>query len=58
MPPVQDDILNAFCAKLSNVESIDQAMIDALRKVLSSSKKLKPDEVVALLSKDPRGATP
>jgi hypothetical protein len=58
MPPVQDDILNTFCAKLSNAESMDPAMVEALRKVLSSAKKLKPDEVVAVLSKDPRGATP
>jgi len=58
MPPVQDDILNTFCTKLSNAQSIDPAMVEALRKVLSSAKKLKADEVVALLSKGPRGVTP
>jgi hypothetical protein len=58
MPPVQDDILNTFCTKLSNAQAIDPAMVEALRKVLSSAKKLKADEVVALLSKAPRGVTP
>lgn len=52
MPPVQADILNAFCEKLSKAKSIDAATVDALRKVLASGKKLKADDFVAILAKE------
>ena len=58
MPTVQEDILNAFCAKLSTLESIDPHTVDALRIVLTSGKKLKADDVVAMLVKDQAGSTP
>jgi hypothetical protein len=58
MPTVQEDILNAFCAKLSKSASVDQGTIDALRKVLASAKKLKADDVVAMLAQDQTGRTP
>ena len=40
MPTVQEDILNAFCAKLAKLASIDDATVEALRKTLGSGKKL------------------
>jgi uncharacterized protein YbjQ (UPF0145 family) len=55
MPTVQEDILNAFAAKLSKSPSVDPATAEALRRVLTSAKKLKADDVVAMLAKDPTG---
>jgi hypothetical protein len=58
MPTVQEDILNVFCAKLLKSASIDAAMVEALRKTLSSGKKLKADDFVVMLQKDQPGGTP
>jgi hypothetical protein len=58
MPTVQEDILNAFCAKLSKAASLDPARVEALRKMLNSGGKLKADDFVALLAKDQPGGTP
>jgi uncharacterized protein YbjQ (UPF0145 family) len=55
MPTVQEDILNAFAAKLSKSPSVDPATAEALHRVLTSAKKLKADDVVAMLAKDPSG---
>jgi hypothetical protein len=57
MATVQEDILNAFCAKLSKSASIDAATVEALRKMLTSAKKLKADDFVAMLNR-PHGGTP
>lgn len=48
---IQDDILKAFYAKLSKSASIDQATVDALRKLLQSGQKLKADDFVGVLAK-------
>ena len=58
MPTVQEDILDAFYAKLSKVASIDQPTLDALRKALTSGKKLKAEDFVAILAKNPPGGGP
>jgi len=58
MPTVQEDILEAFYAKLSRSASIDQATLDALRKALTSGKKLKADDFVAILAKNQPGGGP
>jgi hypothetical protein len=58
MPTVQEDILNAFCAKLAKLASIDGTTVEALRKTLGSGKKFKADDLVALLQKDQAGGTP
>lgn len=55
MPTVQEDILNAFYAKLSKSASVDQTTLEALRKALTSAKKLKADDFVAILAKNPGG---
>ena len=57
MPTVQEDILNAFCARLVKSASMDAAAVEALRKALASGKKLKADEVVAMLQKDQPGGS-
>lgn len=58
MPTVQEEILDAFCAKLSKSASIDRATVDAIRKVVTSVKKPKADDFVAILAKDQTGGTP
>jgi hypothetical protein len=58
MATVQEEILNAFYAKLSNSESIDETTIDALRKALGATRKLKADDFVAILAKNPTGDRP
>lgn len=58
MPSVQEDILNAFCAKLAKSTSIDAATVEGLCKTLSTGKKLKADDVVVMLQKDKRSGTP
>lgn len=55
MSTVQDDILNAFYEKLLKSGSIDETSVDALRKALASGKKLKADDFVAILAKNPTG---
>jgi hypothetical protein len=51
MATVQEDILEAFYSKLSKSPSIDRQTLDALRKALTSAKKLKADDFVAILTK-------
>lgn len=58
MATVQEDILNAFYAKLSKSASIDQPTVDALRTVLQSAQKLKADDFVTILAAEPKGKTP
>ena len=50
MPTVQDQVLNSFYGKLSSSKEVDDADIDALRKLLASGKKLKADDFVVILS--------
>lgn len=51
MATVQKDVLAAFYATLSKSKEFDQPMIDALRGLLESNKKVKADDIVALLAK-------
>ena len=58
MATVQEDILGAFYAKLTKSGVIDEATINALRAALSSGKKLKSEDFVAILTEEPAGAKP
>ncbi len=58
MATVQEEILNTFYAKLSKSGSIPPQTIAALRKTLTSAKKLKADDFVAILAKAPDRGTP
>jgi hypothetical protein len=58
MATVQEDVLNAFYTKLSKLGTMDQTTVDALRKVLQSGKKLKADDFVAILAKNPASGVP
>ena len=58
MATVQEEILNAFYQKLPKSGAIDQSTIDALRKALTSTKKLKADEIVAILASSVTGVRP
>jgi hypothetical protein len=51
MSTVQEDILKAFYAKLGLSQEFDKAMIDEVRTLLGSDKKLKADDLVAVLVK-------
>jgi hypothetical protein len=58
MATVQEDILNAFFAKLLKSGTLDQVAVDALRKLLERGKKLKAEDFVAALAQDPKDGTP
>ena len=52
MARIQEEILDAFYAKLSASETVDHAMVDEIRKLFASGEKLKADDFVAVLSKE------
>lgn len=58
MATVQTDILEAFFGKLAKTATIDPPTIDALRKTLTTAKKLKVDHFVTILAKDATGNKP
>lgn len=58
MATVQEEILKTFYAKLAKSGSIPAQTIEALRKTLSSTKKLKAEDIAAILAKTPDGGTP
>ena len=53
MAKIQEVILDAFFEKLNNSETVDKEMIDGLRALLCSDKKLKADEIAAVFTLDP-----
>ena len=53
MAKIQEEILDAFFEKLNDSETVDKEMIDGLRALLSSDKKLKADEIAAVFTVDP-----
>ena len=52
MATVQEDILKLFYEKLAKSKEFDKTMIDAVRTLLGSGKKLKADDLVTVLLKD------
>ena len=50
MATVLNEILDAFYAKLSESDAIDEETITALRALFESGKKLKADVLVGILS--------
>jgi molybdopterin converting factor small subunit len=52
MATVQEDILKAFYAKLAKSKEFDKTMIDAVRTLVGTDKKLKADDLVAVLLKN------
>jgi hypothetical protein len=57
MATIQAEILDSFYAKLSKSETVDEAMIDALRDLFQSRGKLKADDFVAILAKETEEST-
>jgi hypothetical protein len=51
MAIIQKDVLTAFYKKLGKSKEFDQPMLDSLRKLLESDKKIKVEELVAILLK-------
>jgi hypothetical protein len=50
MAKLQDEIANTFLEKLEEAPDVTPQMIDGLRQLLSSKKKLKADALVKLFS--------
>ena len=50
MAAIENDILSEFYRRLDEIENITPSMLDALRTVLSSSAKLKPEELVRIFA--------
>jgi hypothetical protein len=50
MGKIQEEILEAFYEELGKAEAVDDEMVKRLRQLLSSEKKVKADEVAAILS--------
>jgi hypothetical protein len=51
MAIIQKDVLTAFYTKLGKSKEFDQPMVDSLRKLLESDKKIKVEELIAILVK-------
>ena len=49
MAKVLDEILESFYAKLSESDTVNEAMVKELRTLFASEKKLKADDFVAIL---------
>ena len=56
MAAVLNEILDAFYAKLSASDAVDEQAIKALRALFGSGKKLKADDFVEILSAAAREA--
>ena len=52
MARIQEEILDAFYAKLSASENNGPAMVEELRKLFASGEKLKADDFVTILSRE------
>jgi hypothetical protein len=52
MARIQEEILDAFYAKLSTSENIGPAVVEELRKLFASGEKLKADDFVTILSRE------
>lgn len=51
MGKIQEEILEAFYEELTKSPVIDEGMMTELRKLLATSKKVKADDVVAILAR-------
>lgn len=51
MAKVLNEILEAFYTKLSESRALDESTVNELRTLLTSGKKLKADDFVAILKK-------
>ena len=51
MAKVLDEILDSFYAKLSESDAVSEATVEELRTLLSSSKKPKANDFVAIFEK-------
>lgn len=50
MATLQQEIAESFLKKLEECEHIDSQQIEQLRALLSDGKKLKPDDILKILS--------
>lgn len=57
MSRVLDEILKSFYSRLAESDAVDEAMIAELRAAFESEKKLKADDIVAVLSRAGRERT-
>ena len=57
MAKVLDKILESFYAKLSESDTVNEAMVTELRTLFSSGRKPKPDDFVEIFEKAAREGT-
>ena len=58
MAKVLDEILESFYAKLSESDTVNESMVKELRTLFASEKKLKADDLVAILKKAAQESEP
>lgn len=58
MTTIQEEILDSFYAKLGESEEIDEQMIQALRALFESEKKLKADDFAAIFAREAKASIP
>jgi hypothetical protein len=56
MATIQQEILDSFYEELATSDTVDAAMIDSLRELFHSGRKLRADDVVAVLVKEKEGS--
>jgi len=58
MATIQEEILDSFYAKLGEAEEIDEEMVQALRALFESGKKLKADDFAAIFAREAKESIP
>ncbi len=55
MPTLQQQIAEAFLAKLATSRAFDAVMLDQLRRIVTSGTKPKPDDLIKIFSANAGG---
>jgi hypothetical protein len=55
MPTLQQQIAEAFLARLADSKDMAPGMVEELRRLLASGRKPKPDEIIKIFSIPPSG---
>jgi hypothetical protein len=54
MANIQEEILETFLAQLEKADDFSKERVDKLRKVFVSGRKTKPEDLVKILSEEPK----
>ncbi len=55
MASIQEEILESFYEELAKLDEIDEEMVNQIREVFSSGKKVKADALVAIFAQESEG---